>query len=458
MTYKFRLLSLSILITLVMSGCAPPTPAQTQTPEPTLTTVPSQTPTLPPTHTPARFETADCALFRISVRTKTECGYLFVPEDRTQPNSPLIQLAVAIVRSSSPNPAPDPIVFLQGGPGVNALDMLTVLSTIYNVSPFYDFLADHDLIVFDQRGVGYSTPSLNCPEVEKQTYEDLSLNLSREEAQQNSIQAFQACHDRLLKEGRNLAAYTSSSNAADVNDLRLALGYAEWNLYGVSYGTRLALTVMRDFPEGVRSVILDSVYPPQVDGYAEKVGNAERALNLLFDRCAANPLCNATYPELKTIFYDTVDHLDSNPITLPLTHPATGKRYDLLINGDGFIGLIFNLIYFTDALPNLPGFIFAIHEGRLDYLDTRMKQFLSSFVFQGDYFSEGMYISIQCNEEASFSSPQAVTMTNATVSPRFQDAFTSIQPPIFEICAVWDSKRASAIENQSVVNDIPTLI
>ncbi len=249
---RFRLFFFFTFVTLVLGGCIPTTTALTLTPQ----VPPTKLPTLAPTRTSARFETVDCTLFNIQGDNKTDCGYLFVPEDRTQPNSPLVQLAVAIVRSSSPNPAPDPVVFLQGGPGAHSLDMLAGLNTIYNNSPFYDILSQRDLILFDQRGVGYSLPSLNCPEVDDQTYQDLSLNLSREEAQLHSVHSYQACHDRLVQDGKNLEAFTSAASAADVNDLLLALEYEKWNLLGVSYGTRLALTVMRDFPEGVRSVIL----------------------------------------------------------------------------------------------------------------------------------------------------------------------------------------------------------
>ena len=76
------------------------------------------------------------------------------------------------------------------------------------------------------------------------------------------IHAGQACHDRLVQHGVDLSAYNSAATAADIEDLRVVLGYSKWNLYGGSYGSRIALTVMRDFPQGVRSVILDSAIPP----------------------------------------------------------------------------------------------------------------------------------------------------------------------------------------------------
>src|SRR6185503_15624183 len=100
-----------------------------------------------------------------------------------------------------------------------------------------------------------------------------------------------------LNKGVDPASATSAENAADVNDLRLALGYDQWNLYGVSYGTRLALTVVRDYPQSVRSVILDSVYPLQVNLYTDLPENFDRALKVLFETCAADADCSSTYPD-----------------------------------------------------------------------------------------------------------------------------------------------------------------
>ena len=432
-----QILSLCLLLTLVASGCASATPS------------PTPAPTLTPTPIPARFEATKCKF--APPKGAIQCGSLFVPEDRTKPNSLLIQLHTAIIRTANPNPAPDPVVYLNGGPGGHALDNLPLLLAVFN-----DVLASRDLIVFDQRGVGYSSPSLNCPELEDQAYQDLTQNLSREAAQQRFTQAAQACHARLVKEGRDLAAYTSAANAADVNDLRTALGYAEWNLYGVSYGARLALTVMRDFPDGVRSVILDSTYPPQVDVEAKMAGNAERALNLLFQQCAEDAKCNAAYPELRTVFYDTVAQLDTTPIALTLTHPRTKQRYDAIVTGERLIVDLSQLLYFTESLPYLPALIYELHEGRTADL---LRGGLDTIAFANDFNSEGMSLSVQCGEETSFTSSQTVATASASVTPRFRDAINQAQVySELAACMDWGAKQATPIENQPVVSDIPTLI
>ncbi len=118
-----------------------------------------------------------------------------------------------------------------------------------------------------------------------------------------------------MKSGINLNAYTTLENAADVHDLIRALGYQQVNVEGVSYGTRLALTVMRLFQADLRSVVLDSVIPPQVNGFTSIPPAALRAFDVLFQGCSADPSCNSTYPHLHAVFYQLVADLNTTPIT-----------------------------------------------------------------------------------------------------------------------------------------------
>jgi pimeloyl-ACP methyl ester carboxylesterase len=224
------------------------------------------------------------------------CGFLVVPEDRSQPQGPTIRLAVAIFKASSPHPDPDPVVVLGGGPGIALLENLGPRVNAGNLP------SNRDLILFDQRGAGYSQPSLRC-----QAFETL-----------------QACHSRLVKSGINLNAFTTLENAADVHDLIRTLDYRQVNLDGVSYGTRLALTVMRLYPADLRSVVLNSVLPPQVNLFTNIPRATARAFDVLFRGCAADRSCNATYPHLQAVFSQLVAQLNIAPITFQATPPLSG--------------------------------------------------------------------------------------------------------------------------------------
>jgi pimeloyl-ACP methyl ester carboxylesterase len=396
--------------------------------------------------TPSTFKKSDCQ-FDAPSNIPIECGFLSVPEDRSQEDSPMIQLHVAIVRTQNPHPAPDPIIILHGGPGGYALDNMEYWLYLFNFAR-----SDRDLIVLDQRGVGYSIPSLNCPEAEEQWYQDWTQDLSMEISDQHYDEALQACHDRLAAEGINLSAYTSAANAADVEDLRAALGYAEWNLYGSSYGTRLALTIMRDHPEGVRSAILDSVYPPQVDLFSSIAVNFERSLDLVFERCTSDPDCNQTYPALETTFYELVDQLDREPLSFTLSRSSTTDLYPVLLNGDRLIWAVFQMLYMTDQIANLPWWITSIKAGTA----SAFPEILQWLIFSDDSLSEGMYYSIECNEETPFGSIEDIESSNKNVNPRLVDVFNLEQ--IHQICSGWDAKQPTLLENQAVSSDIPTLI
>ncbi|HEX6305128.1 MAG TPA: alpha/beta fold hydrolase, partial [Anaerolineales bacterium] len=207
-----------------------------------------------------------------------------MPENRARPEGSLIQLHVAVFRSRSEEPENDPVVHLAGGPGSSSLGVAG-----YILGQGMDaILEQRDLILFDQRGTGYSQPRLDCPEREALTPTLLEGSLSQRAEQDAIVEALRECRERLTEEGVDLSAYNSAASAADVNDLRRALGYTKINLYGVSYGTRLGLTVMRDYPQAVRSAVLDSAYPPQVNLYTSLAPNAERAFNQLFAGCTAD--------------------------------------------------------------------------------------------------------------------------------------------------------------------------
>jgi pimeloyl-ACP methyl ester carboxylesterase len=423
----------------VTTTALPSIPPETPMPFPTAS-VPTTT------YTPL-FEPAPCR-FAVPEGYSPQCGYLVVPEDRRLPNSPLIRLHVAIFKSWSDSPAPDPVIHLAGGPGSASLQ----IAWYYFNAGLNRFLESRDYIIFDQRGTGFSLPALHCPERDDLTVTLLTQQVSDEEAQALEIDAYTRCRDRLIGQGINLAAYNSAASAADVNDLRIALGYEQINLYGVSYGTRLALTVMRDYPTAIRSVILDSPYPPQVNLYTEWGGNAERAFNLLFDSCNADLACNTTYPNLREVFYQLVDQLRDNPILVTVNDPFGGGTYQVLVDDDLLIDVLFGGMYRRDVIPGLPALIYETYNGNYTRLARRL-----GLLFERTA-SAGMRNSVQCNEEIAFSSYQDVLTANADLQPQLRDHYNRYFETLFAVCDLWGAGQAAPIENQPVASDIPTLI
>ncbi len=429
------------------------------------TTIPSTVvigtaePTPPPPGYAPIFEQAACP-FKLppgQVEGRTvECGYLIVPEDRSDPASLTIRLAVAIFHPPGRAAEPDPIIYLMGGPGASALEFL-YLSFDKVFAPV--FAARRDLILFDQRGVGFSEPALDCPEAYDLGLELLDneldgKQLTDEESEELFGEAFTACAQDLGTVA-DLSAYNTVSNAADVNDLRIALGHDQVNLWGGSYGTRLALGVMREYLAGVRSVVLDSVYPPDKDLYLETPANLDRSLELFFGACADDKACNTAFPNLRQVFFDTVAHLDEAPVATVITNPMTGETHAMLLSGDALFGLIFQLLYETEALPVLPQLIYEAKQG--DF--TTISRIYGALVAQSTISSRGMMFSVQCNEELAFSTLEqfeAVLLDYPDLAPFLRD--TILGEAGYDVCTYWDAGQAEASENEPVTSDIPALV
>lgn len=471
---RTKVLVAIVALALLLVSCGQPSPAQTEVvqapttapetsaiPEPTSTAQPE-----PPAATAeptaeytANFESAPCPmrlpLGQVEGNT-VECGYLVVPEDRTDPNGDSIRIAVAIFHPPGGATRPDPIIYLAGGPGISGLEFLFLsFDTVF--APV--LVAGRDLIVLDQRGIGFSQPALDCPQVSDLGLDLLDMEIdgtqvTDDEANELFLEALEAC-EADLSAVADLSAYNTVANAADINDLRLALGYDQVNLWGTSYGTRLALGVMRDYPEGLRSVVLDAVYPPDVDLYMDVPDNLLRAYDALFEGCAADDACSAAFPDLEKVFFDTVDQLNETPATFQVTNPLTKETYDVLMNGGDLIAILFSYLYQSEVIPSLPEIIYDAAQGSFDLIALVQ----GSLLVQRDAMSLGMELSVQCNEERAFGSLEEYE-AHLPDYPRLAGflEYALIGKPGYYACAGWDSGQAGPSENQAVVSDVPTLL
>jgi pimeloyl-ACP methyl ester carboxylesterase len=375
------------------------------------------------------------------------CGYLTVPEDRSQPAGATIRLPYAIIKSRSQHPAPDPIVFpTPGGPGGSSLAGLAG----WLDTPFLD---QRDVILFEQRGARYAQPQLDCHERDVALFENFSQRLGAPEEIQRLVTAAKACHDRLLGQGIRLDAYNSAASAADIEDLRRALGYPAWNLYGVSYGTRLVLATMRAYPTGVRSAILDSVYPPGVQSYTERVPNAARAFRTLFDGCATDRRCHAAYPDLEQTFADVVRQMNTRPARVTIVRPDSGAPFELLLDGDDLVAGMFRALYDARVIGFLPFLIDQLHQGNTAVLAPLAQENLASLLGGAD--NNGLYYSVECHEEAPFNDQSAIAAA-AAANPTMAAALPSSSD--LAICAIWGAGAAERSFHTPVESNIPSLI
>ena len=249
------------------------------------------------------------------------CGFLVVPENRAEPDGRTIDLTVGIVPAASPHPAPDPVVYLAGGPGGFPLGEAQLLIAA-------GFNRDRELIILSKRGTLYGppNPAQVCPEVDKAFTATLALPLDGSQAIALNVAATRACYQRLVAAGADLGADNTAENAADVANLRVVLGIREWNVFGVSYGTNLAMTYIRQYPQGIRSVTLDSVEPPEVVAANLFAPIARAGFDSLFQACTEQPQCWPRRPGIEQTFTDLVRQLEAHPVTTRVEPPEAVPR------------------------------------------------------------------------------------------------------------------------------------
>src|SRR5687767_3553080 len=284
-----------------------------------------------------RLEDRDCGVLIPSALDAT-CHWLVVPEDRARPKVATLKLAVMVLHSLSSSPAPDPVVFLAGGPGSPGIEGFENFAD----SPM---LESRDIVLFDQRGTGMSEPSLDCPEVADARVADFRHPDAHDVELGRVRDAMRECRRRLVDEGVRLDAYDTLESAADVADLRIALGLDEWNLYGVSYGTRLALETMRSYPEGIRTAVLDSVYPPSrrgIDGY---ITGVDEAFERLVAACDADENCASLQPNLGDLIQRVGDRYNDSPVEV------TSGEEQLVVNGDDIVAGLWDAMYDSEIIP-----------------------------------------------------------------------------------------------------------
>lgn len=380
---------------------------------------------------------------------KFTCGHLTVPENRSTPGGRTIRLLVATLKAASPTPAADPIVWLTGGAG-------SPIIADANTAAGLGINADRDVIFIEQRGNYSSEPSLVCPETAAFSAVLVTKGYLDPATREQSRAATTACRDRLAGTGVDLKAYTTAENASDVADLRVAMGIERWNLYGYSYGTLLALTMLRDHPAGVRSVVLDSVVPPNLNLVEEFWPAAAAGYQAIFDGCAAQPSCAAAYPNLSKDFTATVNRLTTAPVTVGVADPKTGATVPVVIDGYKLANLLVQLGGAHEAFAEIPRIVDNLANGDGTEAAAVLLEISATPAIAGTGLSLGVY----CPEYVTLTSPSQMRTIAKEALPQFPDAVLeqTTQIPFFESCAIWDVGTAPPAVRAPVVSDVPVLM
>ncbi len=389
----------------------------------------------------ATYQKAPCSV-AVVAGENIECGKLTVPENRNKPNGRTIDLAVEIFKSRSATPAADPVIFLPGGPGGSAARQKSGVN-----NPFLD---DRDYILLEPRGAKFSSVDLECPKINAIKGEISAGHLTPKAADNVLASAAADCRAGWVAKGVDLDGYASAETADDIDDLRQALGIKQWNIFGHSYGTRLALTVLRDHPDGVRSVMLDSVLSPEANFDESAIANLKRALDTVFDQCAVDATCNAKHPHIRDTFYALVARADRTPLTLATPIMGSDNK-PVTVNGAVIVDAIYAELHNPPKIGAIPGIIDDAAHGQTVELAGLIKD------NQGpSNFTWGLRLSVWCGEEMPFEDASRVEAQTATSEGLGGiDERTASEA----MCKAWKVAPADAKEALAVINpNVPVLV
>lgn len=379
------------------------------------------------------------------------CGRLIVREDRRRPGGKTIVLSVAIVSASAEKKKSDPIIWLAGGPGDDAISEIPMaLAGKLN--------ANRDVIFMSQRGTYTAQPKLTCDAVDRWAAEALDMPYDSPQAGRAYLLATLECRRELLKKTSDLGAYNTLESADDLEDLRTALHIAKWNVYGISYGTDLALTYMRRHPGGIRSVGIDGVFPPSLAGGAGTWKTAGEGINAVFEACREQPRCRQRYGDIGATFRRLVVQYEKSPKTVSVKVPGHSGTVKVKISG-GML-LQWAVSPGTHLAAKIPSSFDALAHGDPAPIASTWAAPKLDPAGIG-VLSNGLFAGISCGEWVPYETEQSVIEAGRRAFPGFPDSMLKNAPNLpfmRENCRVWNVPRMPSEVRAVTRSSIPTLV
>ena len=360
------------------------------------------------------------------------CGTLDVPENPDDPDGRQISLKIALAPATGRNKAPDPVFFFAGGPGQAASETWVIIKPTLE-----EIRKTRDIVMIDQRGTGGSN-KLGCTsEAMEDLNQDIDLELVRTETEK--------CLAALSGDPR---FYTTTIAMADYNRVRQAMGYDKINLMGVSYGTRAAQVYLRNYPDTVRTVTLDSVVPMQLALGQEHAVMLDKSVAAVFDDCANDADCHEQFPIKASDLTQLFTQLRESPEQITITNPVTGLNQTMLISADVLAAAIRFLSYSSESQALIPLLVHeALSSGDLSRLAVQ-----AMLVMQGlnEAMAQGMEMSVLCNEDYPY-----LDMAADNSQTLLGDLFLQVTDVR---CKVWPRTSVPNGFHEPVVSDVPVLL
>jgi len=313
---------------------------------------------------------------------QVSCMTVPVFEDRETGAGRKLELHVVVLPATGDEVAPDPVFFLPGGPGQGATGL---------AGPVASFLGEvrreRDIVLVDYRGTGQSNP-LDFELSNDDILRSLSNPMPREIVERELAR---------LRQEADLTQYHTSAIVDDLNEVRESLGYEQINLWGGSYGTRVALVFLRRHPECIRSAVIKGVAPM---GYAvggEFSTDAQKSLDRILAACAADPGCSSAYGDVGARLEKLFARLEQEPVGVPVKSPLDGSTVEVTMTPDVLALALHKALYATPMHAALPGMIARGSEGRLEEWAGMA---YTSAVMLSEQLCEGLFLSVLKAEDA----------------------------------------------------------
>jgi len=362
-----------------------------------------------------------------------QCATLGVPLDFMDPSGPTLSLAVARIPAQTATPAPDPLVLINGGPGGSGIDLY-----LQARAAFEPVRRDRDIVLVDQRGTGRSDAGLRC-----RIPDELAFETATPEQLRATVAA---C---LAEVEVDPKFFTTSAAVRDLELVRVALGVEQWNLYGISYGTRVAQHYLRRHPERVRALVLDGVVPAELVLGPDTAGNAQRALDEVFARCARDAACAGRYGALDAKFAELEARFAAGPQSVEVADPLTGEPQSLELATAHFQAVVRLMSYTAPTIALLPLVIDEAERGNYRPLAAHADILIASIA---DSLSLPMHNAVVCAEDAPFFASGG---TEAEPKTYLGD---SVVTGLTAICNVWPAGVRDEDFKTAVASDRPALL
>ncbi|MCK7596984.1 alpha/beta hydrolase [Microbulbifer sp. CAU 1566] len=386
----------------------------------------------------------------------TQCYMMEVPENHAEPAGRKIQFPVVRFFAQISDPDKEPLLHLgAGGPGAsmglepeNASDWLWFNYAGMSVE------VGRDLIVIDPRGTGMAQPKLACSEFIKDAELAFSRSLSADEEARVFTFSIERCYSRLT-ETADLAQYNSTAVARDIEALRQALGVPKLNLYGVSYASRYALTIAREFPDSVRAMVLNSAVFPNII-YAQQlpqdvIAAYQRGINY----CSQDSKCNKQYPDLQRRLESLVEKLDESPLTVKTGNIHPGEQYPFVLTGQRLLRVLFQALYNESFYKEFPAIIEELESEQAQLLKPAIVSFMGLVLDPN--FGDAAGISHFCYEEAPFVDFDLARQSAATSGILGGSVRSDIDMMQMQ-CRIWAIPSAPLLESRAIKTPVPTLV